>query len=259
MTRVHAFTVAVVALAAASLGSPLVHAASASSSLSNVYIQLFDLDPLDGITPSLTFSNGDSSLYGYAQDGGALNYNDVGPMGTALSNAVTDGGAQAASAVLAGNVWLPSSGNGADSSAAAVGLNATAYSQGYLINGQFTVTAMTVVVMTATAQADAAAALGESSYASAYVGIQDIAGNNYSYGQAYRQVEVNGNAYGQGGPQTVQASFVNLTENDRLGNVYAVSYSNAAGVTPVPEPASYALMLAGLLALGFVGKRRSHR
>lgn len=252
----YTFPLAFLALAATTLSAPLAHAASASSALSNVYIQLFDLDPLDGITPALTFSNGDSSLYGYAFDGVGLNYNDVGPMGSALANSVTDGGAQAASAVLAGNVWLPASGNGANSSAAAVGLNANAYGQGQLINSQFTVTAKTVVVMTATGQASAAAALGESAYASAYVGMQDLTSNNYSYGQAYSQVDVNGNAYGSGGPLTVQASFVNLLAGNLIGNIYAVAYSSASGVTPVPEPTSYALMLAGVLALGFVSQRR---
>ena len=207
--------------------------------------------------PSLSFRDNDSWLYGSAFGGVGLNYSDSGLLGGALSNAVTDGGAQAASAVLAGNVWLPASGNGANSSAMAVGLNTDAYSEGQLINSQFTVSAKTLVVITATAQASAAAALGEEAWAGAYVSISDLLGSSSSYGQAYRSIDVNGNAYGPGGPLAVQASFVNLAAASLLGYMSAASYSGARGVTLVPEPTSYALMLVGILALGYIGKRRS--
>lgn len=39
-----------------------------------------------------------------------------------------------------------------------------------------------------------------------------------------------------------------------MGN--AASYSGTMNVTPVPEPGTYALMLAGLGAVGFIAKRR---
>ena len=247
---------ALMALAVASLSSPLVQAASASSALSNVYIQLFDLDPLDGIAPSIMIGN-TSFIFGTVFDGASNDFNNNGPLGDALSGAASIGASSTASAVFAGNLFLPDSGNGVSSMSEATGLGTSAYSYGMLHNHSFTVTAKTLVVLTATGQATAAAALGEYATAVAYVGMQDVGGSNYSYGQAYSTVEANGNTYGIGGPLSVQASFVNLNAAPQDGSLFAIAYSNVIGVVAVPEPGRYALMLAGILALGFVGKRRS--
>lgn len=212
---------ALMALAAASLSSPLAQAASASSALSNVYIQLFDLDPLDGITPSLTFDNPVSLIYGQVIDGVRASYYDSVLMDRAMFNAVTEGGAQAASVVLEGNVWLPASGNGANLSAMAVGLNTSADTMGQLINSQFTVSAKTEVVMTATAQASAAAALGESSYAWAWIGLRDLAMINRSIDGVHWEVDTIGKSYEYGGQREVQVNFVNLTAASQLGYIDA--------------------------------------
>lgn len=40
------------------------------------------------------------------------------------------------------------------------------------------------------------------------------------------------------------------------GSAISASYAGTVNITPVPEPESYALMLAGLAALGFIVKRR---
>lgn len=245
---------ALTALACVALTAPQVQAASASSVLSNVYIQLFDLDPLDGITPSFVVGNM-SFISGMALDGASNSFSNSGPLGGALSGSVVMGGASTASSVLAGNLFVPASGNGAASSSSATGVGSSANSYGQLHDGSFTVTAKTLVVVTATGQASAAAALGEYATALAYVGLQDVGGSNYSVGQAYWTVEAGGNTYGVGGPLTVQASFVNLTAAPQSGRLYAIAYSSVIGV--VPEPASCALLLAGVLALGFLGQRRS--
>nr|WP_316639561.1 FxDxF family PEP-CTERM protein [uncultured Roseateles sp.] len=42
------------------------------------------------------------------------------------------------------------------------------------------------------------------------------------------------------------------------GSAISASYAGTVNITPVPEPESYALMLAGLAALGFMVKRRSN-
>lgn len=43
------------------------------------------------------------------------------------------------------------------------------------------------------------------------------------------------------------------------GSAAAGSYTLTSQVTPVPEPGTYALMLAGLAAVGFIGARRRSR
>jgi len=42
------------------------------------------------------------------------------------------------------------------------------------------------------------------------------------------------------------------------GSAISASYAGTVNITPVPEPESYALMLAGLAALGFMVKRRTN-
>jgi len=41
------------------------------------------------------------------------------------------------------------------------------------------------------------------------------------------------------------------------GAAIAATYSGTVNITPVPEPQSYALLLAGLAAVGFVARRRA--
>lgn len=56
---------------------------------------------------------------------------------------------------------------------------------------------------------------------------------------------------------TLGASFVNFTGGSLTGTFYA--YANAYGmstVSAVPEPETYAMMLAGLGAVGFISRRR---
>jgi hypothetical protein len=71
-------------------------------------------------------------------------------------------------------------------------------------------------------------------------------------------------------PSTLGAGnkSISFSANETLGSSFVVSvqYDKAVGVgsfggsvtvTPVPEPETYALMLAGLGAIGFVARRRS--
>lgn len=62
-------------------------------------------------------------------------------------------------------------------------------------------------------------------------------------------------SYGSGataGTFTFQVNDVSVTAGDRV----AITGQILTPVAPVPEPETYALMMAGLAALGFVGRRR---
>ena len=58
------------------------------------------------------------------------------------------------------------------------------------------------------------------------------------------------------------AAFLNTSGGDLFGTLSmqaSVSGSSSVVSTPVPEPETYAMMLAGLGALGFIGRRRKQQ
>ena len=98
---------------------------------------------------------------------------------------------------------------------------------------------------------------GEAAEATAFIQMSSDDNSQSSYGQSYIYVGDNSN-YSNLQP-LIQASFVNLTAASVTG--YASAYANAfaAGVTAVPEPETYAMMLVGVLVVGSLARRRNTR
>jgi hypothetical protein len=198
---------AVAAAAALMMASQPGMAASsvaASASISNLSLTLFDLDPLDGIAPSLTFSTyGYYDNYGYVSvyqfDGSTYDYDD-GYFGDTATSPWQPGSTAAAIPLASANASLTGPGDLAGSSLAATGaasgpgstsctalyayytcgtpnasFNAQVSAPYYFASNQFTVSANTLVLITGSASVSAQTAGG---------GVQqtvDYLGDPYTY------------------------------------------------------------------------------
>ena len=178
--------------------APMALAATASATLTGVYLQVFDLNPVDGIAAAVTFNDG-VSVYGSASNGTGDSYNLVDVLGAALSGSALAGASSANSAVTAGNVFTLGAGPGATATASSTVAGSSAYSQALaLFSSSFSVTANTLVMLSGAAQASGSGTVGESAYGNALVELFDNA--NYSVGHAYAGINLDGSSFGVSGP-----------------------------------------------------------
>ncbi|PZP31273.1 MAG: hypothetical protein DI603_12970 [Roseateles depolymerans] len=237
-------------------------AATASASLSNVHLQLIDLDPNDGITAAISF-NGDTSTYNnaYWSLNGSYQAGDwqyAPGLGVAIPAVAVSGvGFSASASSTAGDLFQGAGwGGSAQASAVTAGVRSTAYAETYA--GQFTLAPHTLLVLMADSPAaTVSAALGEYASASAYLSVQSLDGS--TQGSAYAQAYINADGAGySNAPSFLQVSFVNLSGTAISGYLYGEAYAYASAA-PVPEPGSAALMLGGLLGAGALLRRRARR
>lgn len=267
------FTGLALATAALGMGSAPAFAAvmptasaSASASISNVFIQVIDLDLADDIDAAVTFDSPWAYAQGYASS--VVNGNwtslgsdwDSGDGSTNLSADFAYGSGSATASTTAGDLFTQGSGPGATASASLSDANMYVSGYGQLLSSNFTLTPMTLLVLSATPGAlSASAALGASASAYAQVSLEAQDGSERSYGYAYRNVSDNGYSSGNE-PSFLKASFTNLTDIEVNGYAYAHASAYAHGIqAAVPEPGTYALFIAGLAAVGGVVSRRTRR
>ena len=256
-------------------------ASSSSVMIGALNVQLFDLDPLDGIAPSVTFASSgyDSYSTAYAYQSNPYGYDYQSNYGTtpwadtassattslawanaSLSGAAANGhGATLTAAGAAADFTSP---NYYDSAS----YNANVAAPYYYYYNSFTLSANTALVISAAATVTAAAN-GHSIYA-------DYAQANASFNlwgagpsgggsqSSYDSASVYGSSYLGQGPwtatdsRTLGASFLNLTSGDMTGNLQvSASAYGTTYASPVPVPAAVWLMGSGLLGLAGIARR----
>ena len=148
----------------------------------------------------------------------------------------------------------------AEFSAVPTGLNSSAW---LYRDGTFTLTANTIAVFTvdASTSIDMSVPINGSAYAWTYFNVD---GNGVL--DTVNPVQHSGTesiswASGLGNPvsdaRTLQATFLNLTDHEMTGTLSAFATVNKYGFIPVvPEPETYAMMLAGIGVIATIARRR---
>ena len=268
----------VIAALAAMVSLPVMAASSASASLGPITVTLFDLDPFDAIAPSITFAGpgmgSDSYVNTWASEaipsGGSNSPLGGGAPWAPVSTSDTAGGASASASIsgpgMASLTSVSASGSAADVFGPPTN-NAQYYGVAHPMLGysSFALTAKTLLIISAPASI-AAAASGPAGYYSHYASadvylslhgpgasgggsqssVDQLAYTNYAYNSSFSHTD----------SRLLGASFVNLTTGPLSGYLY--NYSAVYGLTsaPVPEPGTYAMLLAGLGLVGSMVRRR---
>lgn len=284
MKRFVMHTLAMACMAAAA--SPALAAASSSATFGNLVITLTDLDTGDGIAPSLAFNlNGpsfiDSRAEGFGDISESYQFQNYAPQQGGLFTGETHSAwsSSVGSIMTANNVAGYTSMSAAG--AAHSGLDAygtyRAASIGATPDNTFTLSANTAVTFSVMANMRASTSMGYNLEA-------DMA--EYATSHALLNVGgmVNGMFVTDAQERYIDAGFDVLDDNTTIGvsnswsGLLSASFSNLSsaeasgflqtfvivegysavwdGITPVPEPGTYAMLLGGLALLGVVGRRR---
>ena len=259
-----------------------------AGAVTSVSYTLIDLDPTDGVTPSITFASPSSDYPGPYANG----YVRASTPNEDIYREFTRQGATVLSSVSGGSSTAWSSASASATGAAGVGFASLAVS-GFALSdthisgvyyaitnapaAQFTLSANTEVLFTVTGWLTGNTTLGgdpdtgfvenggavlqlETRGPSAD-GASTVYDREQAAAVAWYTVAADGTVSGES--QSWQGQLVSGYSNttaDAVDGRFAASLSVAGTsvvATPVPEPASYALILAGLAAVGAITRRRA--
>lgn len=248
---------AAASLLALAAAGPAHATAVASAQIGTVTITLIDLDLSDGIAPALTWSGEQSYSYASTTDAGSLS--DWASGWYMPTSATVNGAFGWGSGITEAS---GASGNAEVSGSPSAGSDYNASGQGQFW-ASFEVTPWTGVILTTTVSGQASTSIGNdgvySEWASAtsQLSLSVDSADGWESHYAYRNVYVGYSPDSQSFGGTLKLTYANLSGDTLSGSYYASAYASTGSTMPVPEPGSYAMLLAGLLGIGLVvGKRR---
>jgi hypothetical protein len=273
----HLLVTAGLALAASLATAPSWAAVSSSAQMGPLRLQLFDLDPSDGITPSLQFTNmgSNTSLYTLATTPTPYAYDMQIEIGTTPwqpgSIAALAGVAQASAAIEGSGsaadtrLWAAGGAGNFDSPYSFESARYSGSADAPLMGGVFTLSANTFAVLSGVAavaaSGTATTVLEEYAAATVHIELAGLGGGGSGAQSAQDTLATGG--YGSAQPfsfsssRLLSVSFLNLTTDDLSGTLsLTANVSGYVYATPVPEPRSWALLLVGLTAVGWRARRR---
>ena len=261
---------ATIAAAVVSLAAMPAVASTATASMSDFHIELVDLDPNDGIAPSLTFQNVQGGPFIAAESGAPGNvltdtHQGGLPFGAGSSSSAR-GGASALSSFM-GDPRAPGAGGTASASAQTgtrglYGASTVQLGDG-AIYAPFTLSADTRLVITADASASALSTFDDphaDTWASVFLKLTDATGTgSVSTDTASAEQFAATGAMPTTDQRQFTLTFENLTSADLGGIFYGSIDAYAADLSPaaVPEPGGLPLLAAGVGLLAWRLRRRA--